>query len=364
MPIIDDRTETLDLALPHVENDMQDDVERLRAALSGVDTWAAAVILELAGKAAQTHNHPLSQVNGLENALSALAEGIAGRSVLGHTHTLGALSDVDAAGATSGQFFKRVGLLWVPATPVIADVSGLTTALGQKADLLGNSIIVPSGPESGRPVTPIAKVIRYNETNGSFEGWDGSKWGKIGGGATVSETAPATPVNGDLWLQTSSLTLFLFYHDGDSGQWVSLFSGFDILACLLRGNNLSDLSSAPAARTNLGANSNGSDIFTSATAIGRLLALATDAAAARAAIGAPSAPMGSAAGVGQVIGVSPGSGSGIVLPAGGTWLYHVIAFNSSGTASGGSNAGVAAGGSTPVTGVAGILWIGFIWRIA
>lgn len=42
MAIIDDRTQKLGLPLPHKENQLQDDVGRLRSALNGIDAWVAA----------------------------------------------------------------------------------------------------------------------------------------------------------------------------------------------------------------------------------------------------------------------------------------------------------------------------------
>lgn len=48
-------------------------------------------------------------------------------------------------------------------------------------------------------------------------------WSSVtGSGAklTVSNTAPSTPANNDLWWDNSLGTLFIYYGDGDSGQWV------------------------------------------------------------------------------------------------------------------------------------------------
>ena len=39
---------------------------------------------------------------------------------------------------------------------------------------------------------------------------------------TMSDTPPATPVVGDLWFNTNRSTLYAFYNDGSSSQWVSL----------------------------------------------------------------------------------------------------------------------------------------------
>lgn len=43
---------------------------------------------------------------------------------------------------------------------------------------------LPSGTTAERDGTPLAGFIRFNSTLGSFEGYDGTSWGSIGGGAT------------------------------------------------------------------------------------------------------------------------------------------------------------------------------------
>ena len=59
--------------------------------------------------------------------------------------------------------------------------------------------------------------------------WDGTTWqssaqgGQQGGGGatvTVSDTAPTTPVLGDLWWKSDEAELKVFYSDVDSSQWV------------------------------------------------------------------------------------------------------------------------------------------------
>ena len=40
--------------------------------------------------------------------------------------------------------------------------------------------------------------------------------------ATVSDTAPSNPRNGDFWFDSSTAKLYMRYEDGSSNQWVSL----------------------------------------------------------------------------------------------------------------------------------------------
>ena len=60
----------------------------------------------------------------------------------------------------------------VDATTVVAKTS--TTGSGQ----------LPAGTTAQRDGSPSAGFIRFNSTDGSFEGYDGSAWGAIGGGAS------------------------------------------------------------------------------------------------------------------------------------------------------------------------------------
>ena len=48
-----------------------------------------------------------------------------------------------------------------------------------KTDTAAN---LPSGTTAQRPGTPAAGMFRYNTTESEFEGYDGSEWGKVGGG--------------------------------------------------------------------------------------------------------------------------------------------------------------------------------------
>lgn len=65
-------------------------------------------------------------------------------------------------------------------------------------------------------------AIGYTGSSGSI-GYTGSSGTGGGGGAsvTVSATAPVSPSNGDMWWNTDNGTLYLYYSDGDSSQWVS-----------------------------------------------------------------------------------------------------------------------------------------------
>jgi hypothetical protein len=60
----------------------------------------------------------------------------------------------------------------VEAAAVVAKTSGTGSA------------VIPTGTEAQRDGSPSAGYLRFNSDATSFEGYDGSAWGSIGGGAT------------------------------------------------------------------------------------------------------------------------------------------------------------------------------------
>lgn len=120
--IVDNRTPARDYPLPNAENWLQDDAPRLVQALQAIDTDVAALLSQLALKAALAHIHAIGDVTGLQDALNA-------RALATHSHALNDLSDVDVSMAVSGQVLKRVGSTWLPVLLQITDVQGLQAAL-------------------------------------------------------------------------------------------------------------------------------------------------------------------------------------------------------------------------------------------
>ncbi len=43
-------------------------------------------------------------------------------------------------------------------------------------------LLIPTGSEAQRPGTPATGMFRFNSDNNSFEGYNGTLWGAIGGG--------------------------------------------------------------------------------------------------------------------------------------------------------------------------------------
>ncbi len=55
--------------------------------------------------------------------------------------------------------------------------------------------------------------------------WPAPGGGGGGASVTVSATAPEEPAQGDLWFDSTDSTLYLWYFDGVSGQWVQISTG-------------------------------------------------------------------------------------------------------------------------------------------
>ena len=78
--------------------------------------------------------------------------------------------------------------------------TGVVTIAGEASDTVRKSsptgsAILPAGSTAQRDAAPAAGYIRFNSTDSSFEGYDGSAWGAIGGGATPAGVAGSIQIN-------------------------------------------------------------------------------------------------------------------------------------------------------------------------
>jgi hypothetical protein len=139
--------------------------------------------------------------------------------------TFGA-SLIDDADASAARTTLGLG---TAATTASTDYA--TAAQGAKADTSvqrtssTGAAIIPTGTEAQRP-TPATGQLRFNTDATSFEGYNGTEWGSIGGGATsdaIYENSATiaediTIVTGRNGMSTGPITI-------DSGVTITVESG-------------------------------------------------------------------------------------------------------------------------------------------
>ena len=143
-----------------------------------------------------------------DNASSEWAPG----NVVSST-ALNDLTDVSTVGATSGQVLKYNGSSWAPA----ADATG-----GGGGASVTSSNTAPSSPSEGDlwfDTSDLTMYVYYDD--GSNAAWI-TVTPEVGGseGVTVSSTPPTSPSYDDLWFDDTNLILYIYFYDGNSAQWV------------------------------------------------------------------------------------------------------------------------------------------------
>ena len=74
----------------------------------------------------------------------------------------------------------------------------------------------PNSPSDGDTHEVNGKTFVYNATKGI---WSVSGAVQL---ISVSDTAPTSPVNGDMWFNSTDTNTYMWYSDGDSNQWIQL----------------------------------------------------------------------------------------------------------------------------------------------
>jgi len=80
----------------------------------------------------------------------------------------------------------------------------------------------PDSPSNGDTFTLNGVTYTYNSTKGV---WKDTAVGVLPSPAattTSSDTAPTSPSAGDLWYRTDTSSLYVYYNDGSSSQWVGV----------------------------------------------------------------------------------------------------------------------------------------------
>ena len=72
------------------------------------------------------------------------------------------------------------------------------------------------------PNHPLTVGQKFVGSNGAVWVWDGTAWGPgpAGGTGSIGSSPPAAPVAGELWWDTVSGQLYVWFDDGNSQQWV------------------------------------------------------------------------------------------------------------------------------------------------
>ena len=132
------------------------------------------------------------------------------------------LSDVNTSGLANNKILKYNGTSWV-----IADDDGAVQSDWAATSGLAAILNKPTIPVN---LQDLSNVTITSPSNGQVLKYNGSSWTNDtdatasggGGGATVSvsDTAPSSPSNGDLWYKSDEGRLKIYYTDGDSNQWV------------------------------------------------------------------------------------------------------------------------------------------------
>jgi len=74
------------------------------------------------------------------------------------------------------------------------------------------------------PASPTTGTL-YQPAGGPTYRWNGTVWAVVAAqfqGAMPSDAAPANPVPGQLWWESDTGALFVYYDDGNSQQWVQV----------------------------------------------------------------------------------------------------------------------------------------------
>lgn len=144
------------------------------------------------------HDYDIANQSGLafrqdlNNALAAIVSQNSGASAPSTTFayqlwgdTLAGLLKQRNAANSAWVTIGTLGVAnWGLATLASPSFTG-TVTFGGSADFTGTGYIdIPAGTTAQRPGSPSSGMIRFNTTLNQYEGYNGTSWASIGGGAT------------------------------------------------------------------------------------------------------------------------------------------------------------------------------------
>ncbi len=130
---------------------------------------------------------------------------------------------------------SMAGEIIIPRAAQIDDLSDVDTSTAAPTN--GQALVWDSTASKWEPGTVSGGSSYANSdvdshlntgtaTTNQVLSWSGSDYDWVaqsgGGGASVttSDSAPSSPSDGDLWYDTTTLRLYVYYNDGSSSQWV------------------------------------------------------------------------------------------------------------------------------------------------
>ena len=120
---------------------------------------------------------------GTFTSVTAPSVTITGGTITGITDL--AVADGGTGASTLTGYVKGNGTSAFTASATIpaADIDGLSTSFVSKTSATG-AAVVPAGTQAQRDGSPSSGYFRFNTDISRFEGYNGSAWGAVGGGAT------------------------------------------------------------------------------------------------------------------------------------------------------------------------------------
>ncbi len=108
----------------------------------------------------------------------------------------------------------------------------------------------PNSPNNGDTHVVNGKTFIYDTSKGI---WNVSGAIQL---ISVSDNAPANPINGDMWFNSADTNTYMYYSDGDSNQWIQLNGTSTIVQNITNNNTVFD---TPTITSVSPANYNGSN---------------------------------------------------------------------------------------------------------
>ena len=139
--------------------------------------------------------------------------------------------------------------------PYIDPVSGLKYIFNTAVGGWEAAIQPPAVVSDAAPSITIPGFLWWDSTNGSlyvyYSDENSSQWveaaptGAASAVARVSETAPTSPNDGELWWDNSKGNLYIYYRDSDGAQWIQA-TNYGESTPLITGTNTTSGAAAPS----------------------------------------------------------------------------------------------------------------------